>query len=285
MTGDTATTPEYESLYHRLLRTHPVYGRLKRQKKEVQKSAVDIERPSAATVISSTANKAANKAAAVNTSSTTAHVANCNNIDDDDDVITLDGIDDPEVFTQWEPINNKKQTKKQTQQHEFRWKIGDTVELQPDVEGSIFSDFAIIVGTNDDGTYNMKNILTGGWKKSVPANKIHGTYDDLIANSNSKSNSKANSSDGSDDSEDDDWDENEEETDWEVDDDSEEECQSSSECMLAKSKSDSNSKSKSSDGGDDSDDDDRDENEEETDWEVDDDSEAESQSSSECMLV
>lgn len=230
MTNDTATTPENESLYHRLLRTHPVYSRLKPQKTEVQRIAVKIERPSAVTVISTankaTDNKAATKSATVNTSSTTVHVANDNNIDDNDDDITLDGLDDPNVLTQWEPINNNKQT----QQHEFRWEIGDTVELQSDVEGSIFSDFAIIIGTNDDGTYNMKNILTGGWKKSVPPNKIHGTYDDLLANSksNTKSNTKSNSSDGGDDREDGDRDESEEEEYCEDDDDSEGESQSSS---------------------------------------------------------
>jgi hypothetical protein len=226
---------ECESLYQRLLREHPLYSRYKRQKTEPSIRGIVVKsetsRPSAVTVTASANkfanNKSANNKAADKTANNTAatKTATVNNEDDDDD-ITLQGLDDPDVPSQWKPINNNERKKQQQQQHEFLWKIGDTIELRSNVEGSIFSDFAIIVGTNDDGTYNMENILTGGWKKPVSPNKIHGTYEDMVSNSNS--------SDAGNGSEDSDRDESEEEEDCDDDNDSGGANQASSieECVL-----------------------------------------------------
>ena len=241
---------ENESLYQRLLRTHPLCSRYKRQKTaSIQNIVVKSQRPAAVTVTSTIHRKAINRTAVTKTATKacTANASSKNCIatkgvangsisisiddDDDDDDITLDGLDDPNVPSQWKPINSNEE--KEKQQHEFLWKIGDTVELRSNTKGSIYSDFGLIIGTNDDGTYNMQNILTGGWKKFVPQKNIYGTYDDLISNSNSTSNSNSNSSDAGNDSEDSDQNESEEEEDCEDDYDGGEESQvSSEECVL-----------------------------------------------------
>lgn len=140
---------ESQSRYQKLLQTHPLFSQFKRQKTT---PALTPTKDCGASR-SNTLPKSKVAAAAVETDN------------DDDDNFTLDGLDDPEVPVQWQPLSK------------HRWKEGDTVELVS--SSSELSDFAIIVGTNDDGTYNIKNILTGKWKKSVGPDTILGTYDDL----------------------------------------------------------------------------------------------------------
>jgi len=49
-------------------------------------------------------------------------------------------------------------------------------------------DFGVIVGLNDDGTYNMLNILNGCWRRFVRAELILGNGDHMDQNSRDSDN-------------------------------------------------------------------------------------------------
>ncbi len=89
----------------------------------------------------------------------------------DDNDFSVSDLDDPDVISPWKP--------KQTY---FRWNVGDTVEVAPPGKRTkdTLTDFCTIVGTNQDGTYNLQDIISDTYKKSVPESRIMGNYEDLF---------------------------------------------------------------------------------------------------------
>lgn len=104
-----------------------------------------------------------------------------NILDDDSDDFSVSDLDDPDVISPWKP--------KQTI---FRWKVGDTVEVAPlgQRNKDTLTDFCTIVGTNQDGTYNLQDIISNTYKKCVPENRIIGNYEDLFHGKEKTSQSK-----------------------------------------------------------------------------------------------
>ena len=107
----------------------------------------------------------------------------------DEDEFSVNELDDPEVVSPWQPKNHDPEKHSELLRGmepaspvkppvEHRWSIGETVEVKP-AEGTL-SDFARIIGLNDDGTYNLKDIFTDGFKKMVSPDRIIGGYDDLL---------------------------------------------------------------------------------------------------------
>ena len=96
---------------------------------------------------------------------------NCTDIVDDEDDFSITDLDNPDAVSPWKP-----------KIHKFRWKVGDTVEVAPsgEITEEILTDFCTIVGTNNDGTYNLQDIISKRYKKSVPQSRILGNYEDLV---------------------------------------------------------------------------------------------------------
>mmetsp|Transcript_3381 Transcript_3381/g.8039 ORF Transcript_3381/g.8039 Transcript_3381/m.8039 type:complete len:326 (-) Transcript_3381:851-1828(-) len=96
---------------------------------------------------------------------------NCIDIVDDDDDFSITDLDNPDAVSPWKPKT-----------HKFRWKVGDTVEVAPhgEITEETLTDFCTIVGTNNDGTYNLQDIISKRYKKSVRQSRILGNYEDLV---------------------------------------------------------------------------------------------------------
>lgn len=65
------------------------------------------------------------------------------------------------------------------------WSVGETVEIA--ITDTNLPDFGIIEKINDDGTYNINNIITGGYMKSVHHDLIKGNGTELSSSATSSS--------------------------------------------------------------------------------------------------
>jgi hypothetical protein len=64
------------------------------------------------------------------------------------------------------------------------WSVGKAVEIDTDTN---LPDFGIIEKINDDGTYNINNIITGGCMKSVHHDLLQGNDNEASSNATSSS--------------------------------------------------------------------------------------------------